>query len=83
MIDKQRIKAVIDIWDPIELFPFCPSDEYSIEIDEIFFIATQKNATFEELGIILFNVFKKYFGSSFTKSKSDCIRIAEKIMTTC
>lgn len=79
MIDKKLIKEVIDGWDPIGLFPDCPSDEYSMEIDEIFSVANQKSETAEELGEIVYKVLKKYFDGSFTKTKTECIRIAEKI----
>ena len=32
---ENNIKEIIDFWDPIELFPFAPQDEYDFEIRQI------------------------------------------------
>lgn len=80
MIEKNKIKKVIDNWDPIGLFPFCPPDEYSGEINEIFSIVNIGIKSSEELGKIIFNVFKKYFDELFTKNEKDCITVAETII---
>ncbi len=29
------VKEIIDNWDPLDLFPFCPQDEYDCEIRKI------------------------------------------------
>lgn len=83
VLNKSVIKRVIDVWDPIELFPGCPEDEYSKEIDEIFLLASREdNLSTDKLAGIILSVFRTYFDNCFTKSADECMIIAEKIMNT-
>lgn len=80
MIEKSLLKEHIDRWDPIGLFPGCPDDEYSMEIDEIFSVANRQGITADELGKTIYTVFKNSFDSTFSKTKKECINIAKKIL---
>lgn len=72
----KSIKQVIDEWDPIGLLDFAPDDEYVEECQQIF--ENYCNDT-NQLGEVIFNIFKKSFEDSFTKNKEDCIDIAKMI----
>ena len=41
-IKKERIKKIIDEWDPIDLLPFAPPDEYDYEINKIYSVIEDK-----------------------------------------
>ena len=75
-----KIKEIIDAWDPIGLFPFCPEDEYHSEISQIeCFISESKKE--KDLGEYIFEVFIKSFGeNSFQRSITECRMIASKII---
>ncbi|MDE7208240.1 MAG: YugE family protein [Lachnospiraceae bacterium] len=75
------IKNIIDNWDPIDLFPGAPDDEYWTENEEI-----EKLLEFTDSPIKLsegiYEVFVKSFGEdTFKKSKSECERIAQMILS--
>lgn len=79
MFDK--VKTVIDEWDPIELLSIhCPPDEYdelSMELSQILIC----NIDIELLGEEIYNLFVQAFGiSTFDKSMDECKIIAQKIM---
>ena len=79
MFDK--VKMVIDEWDPIELLSIqCPSDEYdeiSTELSQILIC----NVDIELLGKVIYNLFVQAFGiSTFDKSMDECKIIAQKIL---
>ena len=62
-IKKERIKKIIDEWDPIDLLPFAPPDEYDYEINKIYSVIEDKvNIEHQYLSEIIYNVFKKTFG---------------------
>lgn len=81
MSDKRRVQTIIDLWDPLNLLTFCPSDEYTSEAEEIYKAMQEKSVTADELGLVIFSVFKKRFAETFTDSKEDCLQIAEKIIS--
>lgn len=75
-----KIKEIINTWDPIGLFPFCPEDEYHSEISQI---ETFLSETMEEkdLGKYIFSLFLKSFGPNiFQRSMTECCVIARKIL---
>lgn len=41
IIMKNKIKELIDAWDPYDLLAFAPDDEYSIEINDIYELIKQ------------------------------------------
>ena len=73
----ETIKKEIDKWDPIDLLNHAPSDEYDIESREIFL--KFQNDT-EQNGMMIYEIFSKAFGQTFTKSVNECIGIAKRIM---
>ena len=72
----ENIKIIINDWDPIGLLDHAPQDEYDIESEEIFLYLGKDE---KRNGAIIHSIFKKAFGSTFTKSIDDCILIAKKI----
>ena len=75
-----NIKEIIDTWDPIGLFPFCPGDEYHSEISQIeTFLSESKSE--KDLGEYIFALFVKSFGANiFQRSMTECCIIARKIL---
>lgn len=76
-----KIKTVIDEWDPIELLSIhCPSDEYdeiSMELSQVLIC----NVDIEFLEKKIYNLFVQAFGTSiFDKSMDECKIIAQKIL---
>jgi hypothetical protein len=69
---KEMITDIINRWDPVDLFPFAPCDEYKREIESIVALIGD-TSTIEDIAIIVFNVFNKSCGNDvFKKSLSDC-----------
>jgi hypothetical protein len=60
MYDK--VEKIINEWDPIDLFPLAPKDEYSQEIKKIVNILKDKSSLNEEK---LTNALKMIFIESF------------------
>ncbi|MBO4368017.1 MAG: DUF1871 family protein, partial [Clostridia bacterium] len=79
---KVTIKDIINEWDPIGLLPYCPEDEYRLEISDIeFFLKRTKPEN--ELGEYIYSVFVKAFGNDiFLRPVSECCEIAKKILKT-
>ena len=86
-----HVKEIIDRWDPAELFPWCPEDEYSSEIAEIrrmlsripetdrLLYAPEKT---RELGEAICDLFRASFGEEvFQKTIPECIEIAGLLLT--
>ncbi|MBS5782454.1 MAG: DUF1871 family protein [Clostridium sp.] len=77
----KNIKPIIDNWDPIDLLPYSPNDEYD---DETSWIANQvegKNA--DEIAQIIFDVFSSSFNHGvFQKSLKEYKTIALNILST-
>lgn len=77
----KKIKPIIDNWDPIDLLPYSPNDEYDDEICQIANRIYGKSA--DEIAQIIFNVFSISFDyGSFQKSLDECRTIALKILST-
>lgn len=77
-----RIKAVIDKWDPVGLLALgCPEDEYTPEAAEIAKLTAPSPST-DELAEGIRRVFTEYFGEDvFRCSAEDCRRAAADILT--
>ena len=73
------LKEIINDWDPINLFPGAPDDEYNPEIVEIEKSLRHLNET-NDISVAIHSVFCKYFGNVFKESISDCNYIAKKIL---
>jgi hypothetical protein len=74
-INFEIIKKVIDKWDPIDLLDYAPPDEYDIESREILL---KFQHSIEQNGMVIYEVFSKAFGMTFTKSVDECVSIAKK-----
>ncbi|CAI3304161.1 DUF1871 family protein [Enterococcus gallinarum] len=78
MYDK--VEKIINEWDPIELFPMAPKDEYSQEIKKIVNILKDKSSLDKEK---LANSLKMIFVESFGKDmffRDNESNIAEKLL---
>lgn len=75
---------IINEWDPIDVFPMAPKDEYTREIQQISrFIEGHKAITVEELTTAIRNIFTAAFGTDiFVYEEEDCQRVALKILNT-
>lgn len=79
---KQHITQIINEWDPIDLFPMAPENEYIREIEIVEnIIIENSNLSIRELGYQIQKVFLDRFGSDvYTQNINDCFKIAEKIL---
>lgn len=75
------IGAIINEWDPIQLFPYAPLDEYQNEIFVIEKLLSRNGRNDNlNLGFEIYNLFKKSFGDDvFRCNLRDCETIANKI----
>ncbi len=76
-VNFEIVKKEIDKWDPIDLLNHAPSDEYDIESSEILL---KFQHDIEQNGLMIYEVFSKAFGTTFTKSINECVNIAKRIM---
>jgi len=75
IINEEIIK-----WDPINLFPHAPDDEYESEIKQVF-NCSKKEMTSLDLSNEIYNIFSNSFGNDvFKRSYDDCIAVSERIL---
>lgn len=81
-IKKEYIKNIVDEWNPIDLLPFAPPDEYDSETEKIYnTIKDNANIEHQHLSKIIYNIFKKAFGEDvFLKTSEECMMVANKIL---
>lgn len=81
-IKKEYIKKIIDEWDPIDLLPFAPQDEYDSETKKIYdTIKDNAHVSHQHLSKTVYNVFKESFGEDvFLKTAEECMIVANKIL---
>lgn len=58
------VKKNVDVWDPLNLFPYAPDNEYDIESKQIA-KQVKLNHTVEELAEIISQVFSEGFGREY------------------
>lgn len=77
---KDKIKNVINQWDPINLFPHAPDDEYQTEINNIYsYLTLYPSCSNNILAKIIYQTFIEAFGNEiFYCSLEDCNKIAKK-----
>lgn len=75
------IKKIINEWDPVNLFPAAPENEYSVEISKICKIIGQnKNISEIELANHIKKIFVDSFGTCIFKAQEkDCLMITNSI----
>lgn len=80
MIDK--VTKVINDWDPLDLFPYAPKDEYSLEIAKILhFLEKKENHDENILGEEIYKIFLKTLGNDlFKENVEKCFELARKIL---
>ena len=78
----EKIEKVINEWDPLELFPFAPKDEYILEIQELSaIIESKKICSVDILGQEIYDLFLRTLGEEiFNGSLEKCTEIAKKIL---
>ena len=75
------ISNIINKWDPIDLFPYAPSDEYEEEIKLLEDFIKNNRVTESALAEEIYRVFLKRFGDDvFKKDINECSLIAVKII---
>ncbi|EAC4060979.1 DUF1871 family protein [Listeria monocytogenes] len=76
----EKVEKIINDWDPIELFPLAPKDEYSQEINKIISIVQENhNIDMNVLAKGIRKIFIDSFGENLIfKNYED--EIAEKIL---
>lgn len=78
----ENIEGIINEWDPIDLFPLAPIDEYKLEIEMIKkMISISPKITVEQLAVEVHNIFERRFGNDvFMKDLTECNDIAVLIL---
>ncbi|MCT4620760.1 MAG: DUF1871 family protein [Marinisporobacter sp.] len=75
-INYEKLKKVIDAWDPEKLLSYAPDNEYNIEIQAIYDLINE-NTDVESLALIIHKVFMEYFNEDFKMSK--CIDVSRQV----
>ncbi|MCT0015474.1 DUF1871 family protein [Lactococcus lactis subsp. lactis] len=76
---KNKIENIINEWDPIDLFPFAPNDEYKREIEKISELLTP-DIDLEELAMKIKQIFVDSFGEDmFFRDDESILKVAENL----
>lgn len=78
-----KIIEIINLWDPIGLFPMAPKDEYELECKEIYcFLKGNTEVKEEDLCKKINDVFSKSFGADVYNSaiQKKSFEISRKIL---
>ena len=77
---RKKVAKIINDWDPIDLFPYSPKDEYEVEIDLISKLLDE-STDLEHLSNSISTIFTRRFGDDvFTRGYNECLNIAKKIL---
>ncbi len=79
---KEKIKVIINNFDPLEVLPYAPDDEYDFEVDKIskYFIENE-NCTYKHLGKFIYNLFMEQLTeSAFFHTLEQCEEVAKSIL---
>lgn len=81
IMNYNLIKRIIDNWDPVGLLAMgCPSDEYNLEVEEIFQFCKITH-TKQEIGEMIYSTFYNFFGeNTFEKTIEECFDVGKKIL---
>jgi len=79
---KSKITKIINEWDPIDLFPLAPEDEYTIEIETINKIINDNTEiSVENLATEIHQLFTKRFGNDvYFREQKECLKVATEIL---
>lgn len=76
-----KIEKIINEWDPIDLLPIFPPDEYRDEILEVIELL-KKAIDIDELAKGIEKIFSDNFGEDvFKKTYEDCLIIAKRLLS--
>jgi hypothetical protein len=77
-----KVTKAVNEFDPLDLLPYAPQDEYDAEIKEIIsFLENNKEYNIDSLATKIADVKKKTLGEDiFNKSIDDCYLVAHKIL---
>lgn len=78
----EYITEIINEWDPIDLFPLAPKDEYTNEIKRIYeYVYYNQNIQIRALAEAINGIFVKAFGTDvYDENIKQCMQVAEKIL---
>lgn len=78
----EKIIEIINDWDPIEVFPMAPKDEYIVEIELIYnYICSVDKLQSEQLAKKINMIFLKRFGKDiYSDDLNKCIVVADRII---
>lgn len=81
---RHIIKKIIDDWDPIDIFPYAPENEYDYEInrisEELDILSFSSNLK-AELAKAIYRICRESFGEGVIKCNYEkCMIIAEEIL---
>lgn len=76
-----EILGILNNWDPIDLFPMAPKDEYIEEAKKIYKYIKNDIVSIEELTNEINRIFKNSFGTDvYNEDIGSCLKVAEKIL---
>ena len=78
----EKITEIINEWDPIELFPMAPKDEYIEEVKLIYeYLYTTPKLQSQQLAEKINEIFIKRFGCDvYVDDINQCIIVADQII---
>lgn len=78
----EEITKIINDWDPIELFPMAPKDEYIDEIRSIYsYIQSSQEIGVHSLAEAINNIFIHNFGDdTYHGDINQCLSVASRIL---
>ena len=78
----RRTADIINEFDPLDLLPYAPPDEYKKEIKEIdLFLENNKDCNVEILAYKIYEIFIRSLGKDiFCKSIQDCYAVASALL---
>ena len=79
----EKIMEIINEWDPAELFPMAPKDEYIIEIKMIYeYLCEAPKVQNRQLAEEIHEIFIRRFGNDvYASDINQCISVAEQIIS--
>ena len=77
-----KITKIINEWDPIDLFPMAPEDEYVREIESLNKIVYDNTEiSVDDLAVEIHELFTKRFGSDvYLREQIECLKVADEIL---
>lgn len=78
MIMKEKLRDIVNRYDPLGLLDICPEDEYDPEI-ELIYAHMKKDMTVEEMAGMIHAVFLEMFEESLDSGL--CVAMAREILS--